>query len=113
VFYAKAEHHAWIEAIVDFLNWKRQTAPTINFDQCRFGVWLRGEALVYGAVLHGRGGFRGFHNIDLLHQRIHTLAAEGLSLNGDGRRKEALGRIADLYELRDELFDKLNNLLQP
>jgi hypothetical protein len=76
-------------------------------------MWLRGEALVYGEVLHGRGGFLGFHNIDLLHQRLHELAVEVLSLDGDGRKEEALGRIAELHELRDELSDKLKNLLQP
>ena len=113
VLYANVEHHAWIEALIDFLNGKRQIAPTLDLDQCRFGVWLRGEALVYGAVLHGRGGFLGFRSIDLLHQRIHALAVEVLSLNADGRSAEAMGRIPELHALRDELFEKLSNLLQP
>ena len=113
VLYANVEHHAWIDGIDDCLNGKRQIAPTLDLERCRFGMWLRGEALVYGAVLHGRGGFLGFHNIDLLHQRLHALAVEVLSLNGDGRKEEALGRIAELHELRDELSDKLKNLLQP
>ena len=113
VLYASVEHRAWIVAIEDFLNGKRQSAPVLDLNQCRFGIWLRSEALVDGVVLPGLGGLLGFRSIDELHQRIHAMAAEVLSLNEDGRQAEAMGRIAELHALRDELFEKLHNLLQP
>jgi hypothetical protein len=112
VLYAGVEHRAWVVAIEDFLDGKRDSAPVLDLNQCRFGIWLRGEALVDGVVLPGRGGLLGFRNIDALHQKIHALADQVLSLSGDGRKEEAMGRIAELHALRDDLFDKLNNLLQ-
>ena len=113
VLYAGVEHRAWIAAIEDFLNGKRQSAPALDINQCRFGVWLRSEALVDGEVLPGHGGLFGFHRIDLLHQQIHALAAEILTLNGDGRKAEAIGRMAELQALRDNFTEKLHNLVQP
>jgi EAL domain-containing protein (putative c-di-GMP-specific phosphodiesterase class I) len=113
VLYAGVEHRAWIVAIEDFLNGKRHSAPALGLNQCRFGTWLRNEALIDGVVVPGRGGLLGFQCIDALHQKIHALAVEVLSLSGDGRKAEAMGRIAELHELRDDLLDKLNNLLQP
>ncbi len=113
VLYASVEHHVWVVAIEDFLNGKRDKAPVLDLDQCRFGIWLRSEALVRGVVLPRRGGLLGFRTIDEIHQKFHALASEILSLNGDGRQAEAMGRIAELRTLQDELFEKLNNLLQP
>ena len=113
VLYASVEHHVWVVAIEDFLNGKRDKALVLDFDQCRFGIWLRSEALVQGVVLPRRGGLLGFRTIDEIHQKFHASANEILSLHGDGRQAEAMGRIAELQALRDELFEKLNNLLQP
>ncbi|MGO9436756.1 MAG: PAS domain S-box protein [Terracidiphilus sp.] len=113
VLYAGVEHRAWVVAIEDFLNGKRQNAPVLDINQCRLGTWLRSEALVDGVALPRRGGLLGFRNIDDLHQKIHMLALEILSLSGEGRKAEAMDRIPELHELRDDLFDKVNNLLQP
>jgi hypothetical protein len=113
VLYAGVEHRAWIVAIEDFLNDKRQSEPALEINQCKFGIWLRGEALVDGEVAPGRGGLLGFRSIDLLHQRIHALAVRILSLNGDGRKAEVMDRLAELHALRDSFTEKLNNLVQP
>ena len=113
VLYAGVEHRVWVVAIEDFLNGMRQSAPALDLNQCRFGTWLRSAALVDGVALPRRGGLLGFRNIDALHQKLHALAVEVLSLSGDGRKAEAMGRIAELHALRDDLFDKVNNLLQP
>ena len=113
VLYAGLEHRAWVAAIEDFLNGKRQSAPALDINQCRLGAWLRSEALVDGVALPRRGGLLGFRNIDDLHQKIHALALEILSLSGEGRKAEAMDRISELHELRDDLFDKVSNLLQP
>jgi len=111
VLYAIVEHRAWIVAIEDLLKGKRQNAPALELNQCRFEVWLRGDALVYGQVLQGRGGFLGFWSIDLLHQKIHALAEEILSLFGDGRKAEAKSRLAELQVSGGHLLEKLNNLV--
>jgi diguanylate cyclase (GGDEF)-like protein/PAS domain S-box-containing protein len=113
VLYARVEHGAWISAIDDFVNGKRQSAPVLDLNQCRFGAWLREEALVDGAVLPKRGGLLGFRGIDELHRQIHSLAVEILSLQGNGKFAVARVRLAELHSLWDGLFEKLNNLLQP
>ena len=113
VLYAGIEHRAWVTDIEDFLNGKRHSAPVLNINQCRLGNWLRSEALVDGVALPRRGGLLGFRNIDAMHQKIHALAAEILALNGDGRKDEAMSLLAKLNELRDDIFDKVNNLVQP
>jgi diguanylate cyclase (GGDEF)-like protein/PAS domain S-box-containing protein len=113
VLYASVEHRSWIMAVEDFLKGKRQRVPSLDHTQCRFGIWLNTEALVFGEVLPERGGALGFRSIDTLHQKLHAMAADILVLNGDGRNAEALGRMAELHALSDELFKKLNNLLQP
>jgi len=110
VLYAIVEHHAWILAIDEFLRGRRQNVPALDPNQCRFGAWLRGEALVFGQVLQGRGGLLGFRSIDLLHERIHALAAEILSMNGNGQEAEAISRLPELHTLGNDLFEKLNNL---
>ncbi len=38
VLYASVEHHVWVVAIEDFLNGKRDKAPVLDLDQCRFGI---------------------------------------------------------------------------
>lgn len=100
-------------AIEDFLNGKRQSPPVLDHNHCRFGISLRSEVLVDGVVLPGLGGLPGFRSIDELHQRIHAMAAEVLLLHGERRQTEAMNRIAKLHALLDEIFEKLNSLLQP
>ena len=112
VLYAGVELRSLDATIEDFLNGKRHRTALLDINQCRFGIWLHGEALVDGVVLSGRGGLLGFQRIDALHQKIHALAAEVHSLNGDRRNAEATGHITELRALRDELLEKLSNLLQ-
>jgi diguanylate cyclase (GGDEF)-like protein/PAS domain S-box-containing protein len=113
VLYAGVEHRAWIVAIEDFLDGKRQSEPALDIHHCKFGIWLRGEALVDGEVVPGRGGLLGFRSIDLLHRRIHALADRILTLNGDGRKSEAICQLAELHALRNNFTEKLANLVQP
>jgi len=112
VLYAGVEHRAWIVSIEDFVNGKRQHAPVLGNDQCRFGKWLRDGALVDGEVVARRGGSGGFRSIDTLHQNLHASAAEILTHKTEGRQREALAGFTELHTLRDELIEKLNNLVQ-
>ena len=112
VLYAGVEHRAWIVSIEDFVNGKRQHAPVLGNDQCRFGSWLQGAALVDGEVVAKRGGSGGFRSIDTLHLMLHASAAEILTHKMEGRKREALAGLAELNTLRDELIEKLNNLVQ-
>ena len=112
VLYASVEHRAWSSAIDDFIHGKRQSAPAMHLNQCRLGAWLQEEALVDGEILPRRGGLLGFRRIDELHQQLHSLAAEVVSLHSRGERTDAQVRLCQLHALRDDLFEKLNNLLQ-
>ena len=113
VLYAIVEHRAWFSAIDDFINGKRQSAPVLGLDQCRFGEWLREKALVDGKVLPRRGGLLGFRGIDELHQQIHTMADEILLLHREHRKTDVQVHLARFHALRDDLFERLSNLLQP
>jgi len=48
--------------------------------------------------------------IELVHRQLHALADELLELNTLGRSSEALERLGELYDLRDDLLKKLKNL---
>jgi diguanylate cyclase (GGDEF)-like protein/PAS domain S-box-containing protein len=112
VLYAGVEHRAWVVSIEDFVNEKRQNAPLLDKELCRFGSWLSSDALVDGQVVAKRGGLGGFRCIDTLHQKLHATAARILTHKIEGRRREALAGFAELHILREELSEKLNNLVQ-
>ena len=103
LFFARVEHRAWIAAVEDFLNGKRELLPLVHH-QCHLGAWLEKE----GAALHG--GQAVFKIIVPLHRQIHLLADGLCELHAQGRTAEALARLNELYRLRDELLELLNLL---
>jgi len=103
LLFAGVEHRAWITAVEDFLNGKREILPLIHH-QCHLGAWLEKE----GAALHGEQA--AFQVIAPLHRQIHLLADELCEIHAQGQTVQALARLNELYRLRDNLLELLNLL---
>jgi diguanylate cyclase (GGDEF)-like protein/PAS domain S-box-containing protein len=106
LLYAGVEHKAWLAGIEDFLEGRQNSAPAQDPRHCRFGAWLQTQAST------GYGRRPGIPQVEVLHRRVHTLAAEVLSLEVKGRTSEALIGLAELRGLRDELLARLQDLVR-
>ena len=106
LLFASAEHRAWILAIGACLKGACETRPPLDIHQCRFGAWMANEGLARHAAQPT------FTAIDSLHRQAHTLAAELLELQAQGKNLEALQRLGELHGLRDALLAQLQALVQ-
>ena len=106
LLFASVEHRAWVTAIENHLRGESEIPPPLDCHQCHFGIWLDGEGLTrYGAQ-------PVFKSIELLHQRVHTLAVHLLEHQTQSRNSEALTRLRELHGLRDALIEQLKTLAQ-
>ena len=106
ILYASIEHRAWIAAIETFLKDESNAMPPLDHLNCRFGQWLTS----YGFERHGTHPAYPF--VETLHQQVHSLSAELVSLHGHGQGEEALAQMEKLYQLRDDLLKQLKRLMQ-
>jgi diguanylate cyclase (GGDEF)-like protein/PAS domain S-box-containing protein len=105
--YAGVELRAWILAIESKLSGALHSSPPLDIHQCRFGDWLDAERPT------DRGAHPSFQAMDKLHQGIHSLALEMLTLQNQGETSGALVRLDELHRLRDELLGQLQKLIKP
>lgn len=101
VTHAALEHRIWLSDINDYLHRKTDSIPALSPDQCRFGLWLN---------LSSHKSLE-LNDIDTLHRQIHQQAAALCALCANGDRSSAIAGLDDLYQLRDKLFNELENLL--
>lgn len=106
LLHATVEHRAWIAAIGEYVGGCRKSPPAMEPTECQFGAWLQ------RAMLPGRSGARDLTAVEVLHRRIHALAAEVLELKDGGRQAEAMRGLANLQALRDQLLEGLYRLAQ-
>jgi diguanylate cyclase (GGDEF)-like protein/PAS domain S-box-containing protein len=102
----RVEHNGWIAAVEKFLRGEREAAPSLDHQQCRLGRWLTGE---------GGGDSPGgplAAQASALHQQMHHLADELVTLYLHGGKAEALARLGELHALRDAVFEQSPALLQ-
>lgn len=104
---ASKSHRGWVGRLIAYLDDPRQCpAPEIDPTRCRFGRWLRaGGTLRYGAHTQ-------FQQIGPIHERMHALGAEILELGRGGNVHGARARLPELLATRDELDDRLDELVQ-
>lgn len=106
ILFAIVEHRAWVRGIEDYLQGEGQPPPLLDYQSCRFGVWLSGtvarllipEDTVAPLISH-------------LHRQAHGIATEIVELHSTGKTVEAKRRLTELYSVRDELISHLENLL--
>jgi diguanylate cyclase (GGDEF)-like protein/PAS domain S-box-containing protein len=101
LLYAAIEHRAWIAALESFLRGKRPTAPSLDPDRCRLGVWLDTESLA------GRVALPAFQALDTIHSQLHALTTEILASQAQDLKAEQLTRLDEIHALRDELLTQL------
>ena len=104
LLFAGVEHRAWIIAVEDFLNGKRNTLP-ISHHQCGFKAWLGSE----GAAMHRDQPV--FHDILPLHQDLHQLASRLCTDQALLSCETRAAGIAVLHSLRNELIEQLQILI--
>ena len=102
--YALVEHRAWITAVVAALTGRRDSMPSLDIHQCRFGQWLDVQAASPAAASPA------LDDLDRQHREVHALAEELHALQLDGQETAMLARLPMLYERRDSLLSLLSAL---
>jgi EAL domain-containing protein (putative c-di-GMP-specific phosphodiesterase class I) len=100
LLFAGVEHRAWVAGIENFLRGGSEMPPQDTY-QCRLGAWMNDEGVAHYGIQPN------FLVIDQLHQQLHALALDLLALHAQGQNSEALARLKELHDLRDDLLDKL------
>ena len=99
--YAGVEHRAWVRGIGSYVKGQRATPPPLDQRQCRFGEWLRTDAL--------RSGWSAaeIDELDRLHADFHALGRDICEMHGAGNSTAATGRLEELAAMRDRLLERL------
>ncbi len=105
LLYAASEHRAWLAHIESYLKGERDTLPTLDNRQCRFGQWLQSEGWVC------REGHPAFGNMEDAHQRMHALAAEICVLHSAGENVEP-ARMREMRSLLGAFLDDLKRMMR-
>lgn len=106
LLFAEVEHRAWIQQITAYLQGSRTLPPPLDYHQCRFGEWLKGEGKTRCATRFS------FRSIELLHQKIHLFAESLIKLKHQGQNDQVKEGLYELDILRDNLLEKMKRLLQ-
>jgi hypothetical protein len=106
LLYASVAHRAWFAAFEAFAQGRRHAPPTMNPQECRFGMWLESERQA------GRSASPGFKAVDEIHQAFHALASEILAAQTRSENAEGLGRLSDLQGMCDDLVAHLETYQQ-
>ena len=102
----EVDHDRWIERLVQLLEAAPGTPAPVPFNtgECRFSRWYAGP----GQKRYGQ--LQSFCSLAPLHDEVHRLADELLSMHHAGRNAEARGRIVEIHALRDSLIEQLRLL---
>ncbi len=105
VLYAAAEHRSWVRSVREHIQGKQVSSTIHNIDDCRLGKWLSVEGIERYADTPA------FSGVNTIHQDIHLLAEELLTLHTQGQSAIAQGRLDELTALRDSLLEKLDEMI--
>ena len=67
LLFAMVEHRSWVKMVENFLESTLITPPVLKEYQCRFGIWLRKEELLYDGEVN-------FSDISVMHIKLHQIA---------------------------------------
>jgi diguanylate cyclase (GGDEF)-like protein len=106
LLYAGAEHTAWVSGIESFLHGTRRVPPSLDAGQCRLGAWMNfGNTATIDRIPHSR-------ELAGIHEHLHACGAEILGLQASDRTDDAIERLPELHQLRDQLLGELKSLLE-
>ncbi|UQB41321.1 EAL domain-containing protein [Thiomicrospira microaerophila] len=105
LLFAEVEHRAWVDNLTHYLHGDMQRPPQLDAHLCHFGRWYdRQGQRDYGQQPE-------FQMIDKIHREVHHKAHELLMLDGHGEKQQAINRLHELYDLRDQMILALRSLL--
>ncbi|WP_083944838.1 EAL domain-containing protein [Thiomicrospira microaerophila] len=105
LLFAEVEHRAWIDSLAHYLNGEIQRPPQLDAHLCNFGRWFEHQGR------RDYGHQAGFQLIDKIHHEVHHKAHELLALETGGKGQQAIDRLNELYDLRDQLVSAMRALL--
>ncbi|MBP8285884.1 MAG: EAL domain-containing protein [Rhodoferax sp.] len=97
LLYARIEHRAWIAGIKSYVLGEQASHPALDAKQCNFGQWLQGDVYQNGVQAASR-------TLLHLHEQAHTLGSEIVALQRQGKNAQALSRLPELDQMRDQLL---------
>jgi diguanylate cyclase (GGDEF)-like protein len=104
---ATQNHKSWLEQLLQHLkNPKEQSLPPLSSQQCSFGYWC------HGSGRNHYGHWREFQAIDLVHERIHQLAAELIEEINHHDTNNLTALKAELENLCELMLNQLQDLMQ-
>ncbi len=106
ILHAAVEHRAWILSIAEYVDGLRNVAPAMQPSECRFGSWLQSERPA------AHSDRLVLTDVDAVHRRIHSAAADVLELSRSGQKEEAVYSLANLQALRDQMLEALDRIWQ-
>jgi len=104
LLFAEIEHRQWVRTLESVLTTVAPTTHPSDSAQCRFGAWYRTE----GQARYGH--LPEFEALDSIHERIHELGAEALTLHTEGQDALAQDRFARIAPLSERLVSSLRAL---
>ncbi len=105
ILFALVEHRAWVAALGQYMQGELISPPPTDLHACRFGQWLD----KVGTLRHARHPVIG--NIVRLHEAIHHMAIDLVSLKQQNQPDEISMRLKKIEALRDELLIGLLQLM--
>lgn len=100
-------HRSWVDQIAGYLQGSEDVIDLpLDSYQCRFGLWYHSA----GAIRYGH--LPEFHALNPVHEQIHVKAAELIALAAQGEQDRALEQLDRLYDMRDQLLQVLEHLLE-
>jgi diguanylate cyclase (GGDEF)-like protein/PAS domain S-box-containing protein len=104
LLFAEVEHRAWIDSLAHYLQGEMQRPPQLDVHLCHFGRWYERQGQ------RDYGHLPTFQKIVKIHHEVHHKAHELLSLQASGASQQAIERLNELYDLRNQLIDALRQL---
>jgi len=102
---SSSQHRAWVLALERYIKGESDLPPHMDNQQCRFGMWLKTDGQ------NSYGTHSAFQRIDTLHQELHTMAAELLTLHDRGEKTEAMRRLSEIHDVRRMMLEELQILI--
>jgi hypothetical protein len=107
VLHAGVEHRAWMKSLEAYLKGERQTEPTLGETECRMGAWLETER-------NGpRGTLPAFHEVEILHHRLHKAATLAAALRKSGKDGESQAKFAEIEPALTRSLALLHEIVLP
>ena len=104
LLFAAVEHRAWIQAVEDFIDGKREALPLMHH-QCHFGTWLEREDVAHEEQTT-------FRETAELHHQLHQLAADLCTQKSHGQDAESHARLSKLQKLQNDFSGYLDVLMR-